>query len=368
MFFSLPTQQFKSALSDIERVTPKSPSNPGLSLVLLEAKSDGTITMQGGSIDLDLEVSLKGDVRTAGTVALPTTVFSRVIKSMPDDLITATLSDNELEVKSGSFSSRVQLANRELIPTRAFHDEAYSGQIDAARLVKSLTSVSYAVAIAEYQQIFQGIKFELSDKGTRLIATDGFRLAYYHTRDASGLDTHFVVPGRYINDVVKLLEGQTDVDIAHNDERLFLRSSKKRLALSLMEGTFPDYERIMPAHFLAVITVDAPNLLDVVSRASVMADKSANNRIDLAIENGKIHVTSTGAYGESIETLEVQQEGEKDYLTVSYNARYLLESLNPIKGQARISISGVTSPTVIVEPEKPSYYGLIVPLRTDKDS
>lgn len=367
MLFRLPKKQFSNALSNVERVTPKASSNPALSVMTIQVSSeDNTVVMRGGGAEIDLEVTLQADVGRSGFSGLPTTVFSKVVKNLPGELVEVKLLDDEheIEIQSEDARTRLQLANSDLLITREFKSE-YAGSLNATELSVALSSVNYATALAEYQQIFRGVKLELSDKGTRAVATDGFRLAYYHIDEPSGLDKSFVLPGKYVSDVIAFLKGEDEVKMDADEAKLYLQFGAYKVGINLMEGTFPDYSRIIPSNFPVTMTVDAQDLLEIVARASVMADKTSNNRIDFEIDEGTLHVESVGAYGRSQETLMVNQEGSEAKFNAAYNASYLVDALSPLKGQVRLSLSGRTSPTVVVAPDKPEYFALVVPLNID---
>ncbi len=219
----------------------------------------------------------------------------------------------------------------------------------------------YAAAVAEYQAIFRGVKLELGKK-LRAVATDGFRLAYYDLDESSGLEAEVVLPARSVDELLKLpLEGEVRLELT--DGQFSLAAKGYQLNFKLMEGSFPDYERVIPAEFQVSVTTDAQALAEAVSRVAVVADKTANNRVDLFIEGGSLQITAEGGYGRAQEALEVSQEGIEQ-LSLAYNAKYLVDALQPLRGELRFSFSGTTSPSVLASLEDPGYLAMVVPLRT----
>jgi DNA polymerase-3 subunit beta len=237
------------------------------------------------------------------------------------------------------------------------------GRFSAERLGAALSHVRYAAAVAEYQAIFRGVKLELHDGRTRAVATDGFRLAYYHLGASTGLAQDIVIPARSADELVKLL-GDGETKLGLSEGQLSLETGPYRLNVKLMEGTFPDYERVIPSHFPVSITLAARTLLEGVQRVAVMADRTANNRVDLFVRDGTLQITAEGAYGRAQEALAVAQEGSESEIALAYNADYLLSALRPVGGDVRFSFSGPTSPSVLVSLADPSYLAMVVPLRT----
>ncbi len=349
------------ALQHVERVVPTRSSNPGLNLVRIDLLGDA-LRFSGTDLDLDIEATVSADVRGEGTLALPAQVFGQVVRALPGDVVDVEVEETELSVASGGFATRLQLVDPGSAPSVTFPD-TYAGRLPARDLARALGSVRYAAAVAEYQAIFRGVKLELSDAGSRAVATDGFRLAYYDLEASTGLDAELIVPARSVDEIVKLLS-DGDVDLEAGEGQLSLRSDDLRLNVKLMEGTFPDYRRVVPSTFPVAITLGASELRDAVTRVAVMADKTANNRVDLFIKDGTLQITAEGAYGRSQEAIEVQQEGSDAEIALAYNAKYLTDALAPLGGKLRASFSGPTSPSVLADPDDPAYFAMVVPLRT----
>ena len=361
MNVQVPRKQLADVLGNIERIIPSRSSNPGLSLISLMMGERG-LTFSGSNMDIDIQATVQADVAGGGHAALPAHVFGQVVRSLPGELVELVFSDNELEISSGSYATKLQLADAATVPEVVF-PEGYAGRYDGSQLADALNHVRYAAAVAEYQAIFRGVKVEFNDKRTRAVATDGFRLAYYHMEDASGLDGDIVIPARSVDELSRLLGGgEAKLELA--DNQLSVQSGPFKLNVKLMEGTFPDYERVIPSQFPVSILLDAKALLETVSRVAVMADKTANNRVDLFIKDGSLQITAEGSYGRSQEALGVSQEGTESEIALAYNADYLASALRPVDGDVRFSFSGPTSPSVVASLKDTSYLAMVVPLRT----
>jgi DNA polymerase-3 subunit beta len=353
-------KQLADALSSVERIVPGRSSNPSLSLVKLEL-SEGYLTLSGSNLDIDIQARVAVDTEDQGTWALPAQVFSQVVRALPGELVELSFGEAELELQSGSYATKLQLVEASL-PAFSF-PEVYAGLFPGEKLADALGHVRYAAAVAEYQAIFRGVRLEFDDRHVRAVATDGFRLAYYHLDEVSGLDGNIVLPARSVDELTRLL-GSHEVKLALAEGQLSLQTGPYSLNLKLMEGTFPDYERVIPKEFPVSIVLDASELLEGVQRVAVMADKTANNRVDLFIRDGTAQLTAEGAYGRSQEALKVAQQGGESEIALAYNADYLLSALRPIGGDVRFSFSSPTGPSVLASLQDPSYLAMVVPLRT----
>ena len=357
----VPKKYLSDSLSHVERIIPNRSSNPNLSLLKLDL-NEKDLTLSGSNLDIDIEARLAADTENVGSFSLPASVFSQVIKSLPGDLVELSFSDTELDIASGSYGTKLQLASNTNNSPLNF-PENYQANLDAGHFVKALNHVRYAAAVAEYQAIFRGVKIEFSNEKTRAVATDGFRLAYYNLPLASGIDGEVVIPARSVDELTKLLsDGDTHISI--EDNQLSVKNGNYKANIKLMEGSFPDYERVIPSSFPVSVTIDADVLSEAVSRVAVMADKTANNRVDFFIKDGTLQITAEGSYGRSQEAIEVTQEGEDPEIALAYNAKYLVDALNPVSGELRLSFSGTTSPSVMSSFKDPNYLAMVVPLRT----
>jgi len=131
-----------------------------------------------------------------------------------------------------------------------------------------------------------------------------------------------------------------------------------------MDGTFPDYQRVIPQAFPVSVSLAPQRLADAVARVAVMADKSANHRVDLFIKDGVLRITAEGSYGRAQEALDVLQEGSEDEIALAYNAKYLADAVGPVVGDLQLRFSGTTSPSVVHDLGDPAYLAMVVPLRT----
>ena len=360
----VPKKTLADTLAHVERIIPSRSSNPGLSLLRIDTRDDG-IELSGSNMDVDIRARFAADTQGEGSYAVPAHVFSQVVRALPDDLVELEFGDKELDLSSGTFATKLQLMAPSSAPQLVF-PTALDGALDAALLGKALGSVRYAAAVADYQAVFRGVKLELGAQTTRAVATDGFRLAYYHLETATGLEGDVVVPGRSVDELIRIL-GEGDAELGLSEGQLSVHTGSVHVNLKLMDGTFPDYERIIPQSFPVSITLDAPKLAEAVSRVALMADKTANNRVDLFVRDGVLQITAEGTYGRSQESLDVLQEGTDPEIALAYNAKYLVDALGPAAGDVRLSFSGggpSSAPSVVADLGDPSYLAMVVPLRT----
>jgi len=361
MRVTLPTKTLTDALGHVERIIPARSSNPGLSLLRFDLNDD-QVVLSGSNLDLDIRAIVEADVRGEGQFAVPAAVLGQIVRALPGDQVELDVGDAELEITSATFGTKLQLVPADNAPELTF-PETFEGEIAGPDLAKALDHVRYAAAVADYQAVFRGVRLELHDGRTRAVATDGFRLASYHAPASTGLDADLLIPARSVDELVKLL-GSGPAQLALRGNQLTVATGPFTVNAKLMEGSFPDYQRVIPAQFPVKITLSAHALADAVARVAVMADKSANHRVDLFIKDGVLQITAEGSYGRAQEAIDVLQEGSESEIALAYNAKYLADAVGPINGDLQLQLSGTTTPSVATDLADPAYLAMVVPLRT----
>ena len=358
----VPKKSLADTLARVERIVPNRSSNPGLSLLRIDV-TDGAMELSGSNMDVDIRAKLPADASGNGTYAVTAHVFGQVVRALPGDEVALDFGENEMQISSGSYTTKLQLMSPGSAPVLSFPSD-HAGSIDGALLARALGAVLDAAAVADFQAVFRGVKIELRDSHTRAVATDGFRLAYYHLETSTGLDADVIVPARSVEELLRVVD-DGEVKLQLDDGQLSVEHDGYALNLKLMDGTFPDYERVIPTAFPVSITLPAHRLSEAVARVALMADKSANNRVDLFVKDGQLQITAEGGFGRSLEAIDVMQEGTDSEIRLAYNSKYLVDALAPTAGDVRLRFSGSnSSPSVVNDLGDPGYLAMVVPLRT----
>jgi len=379
MEVKIPKKSLADSLNHVERIIPNRTSNPNLSLLFIEIQKDNII-LKGSNLEIDIEAKLAADIDTSEkqTFALPASVFSQIVRSLPGELVSLSFEENEMGISSGNYGTKLQLV-KDFEAANIVFPESYSASIDGQVLSRLFSHVRYAAAVAEYQAIFRGLLLELGQSSTRAVATDGFRLAYYNSSEVININQEvadnlsnsdveekiekIVIPAKTVDELIKLLSDEK-VEFVIDNNQFSIKSDRFKMNSKLMEGSFPDYQKIIPLEFPLVISLNAAEFSSAIKRVAVMADQSANNRIGILVKDGLLQITAEGNYGRAEEELEVNQDG-KDEIVLAYNAKYLIDALGPISGEVILSFSSVDQPTasVLKSAQDPNYLAMIVPLR-----
>ncbi|AEV15052.1 MAG: DNA polymerase III subunit beta [Thermus sp.] len=373
MDVTLPKNLLAEQIALLERVIPSRSSNPMFTYLGLAPQAGG-LTLFGSNGEVDLEVHLPAQVQGEGRYLVPAQPFFQLVRSLPGDTAILRLG-LDLELSSGSFRTRLSLAPSEGYPELIFPEPGVASpdyplqtRLPAEGFLRALVHVRYAASNEEYRAIFRGVQLEFSPQGVRAVASDGYRLALYDLPLPQPFQRKAVVPARSVDEVIRVLKGMGEGEavLALGAGTLGLTLGQEgggrlRLAVRLMEGEFPDYERVIPKEFPLRAGLEVEPFREALRRVSVLSDRQ-NHRVDLLFGEGHVLLSAEGDYGKGQEELPVRLEGTP--LAVAYNARYLLEALGPLSGQAALLLSGPTSPSLI-RPlgEGEGYQAVVVPLR-----
>ncbi|PYE52797.1 DNA polymerase III subunit beta [Deinococcus yavapaiensis] len=343
----------------LERIVPSRSSNPLLTSLKVEATPHG-LTMSGTNLEIDMACFVAADVDTEAAFVVPAHLFSQIVRNLGGELVELSLQQSELNVKAGGSNFKLQTGELDAYPHLSFPSRAES-KLDAKDFARSLSSVRYAASTEAFQAVFRGIKLEGRGTSARVVASDGFRLAL---RDfpSHGDTRNLILPARSADEIVRVLR-DGDVGISYGEGVLGIITERVRMNVKLLDGEFPDYERVIPRDVKLRVILPAASLKEAVSRVAVLADKNANNRVEFLISEGKLQLAAEGDYGRAQDTLDVMQDGAEPAMSLGFNAKYVLDALGPIEGDAELLFSGPTSPAMFKGTDQGGYLAVVVPLR-----
>lgn len=356
------------ALAHVQSVVERRNTIPILSNVLIEAEDDGLRLM---ATDLDLQVVEMvpaTTVQRGATTVAAHTIFD-IVRKLPDgSQIELSLADGRLSVAAGR--SRFQLATlpRDDFPIFAEGDLPHSFSIPAATLRQTIDRTRFAISTEETRYYLNGIFMHVTDEAKpalRAVATDGHRLARVAIERPEGSDgmPDVIVPRKAVAEVRKLLDemdGEVRVSLSQSKIRFAFDSAV--LTSKLIDGTFPDYSRVIPTANDRLLRINAKELAQGVDRVSTIATEKTR-AVKLSLDTNKVtlSVTSPEA-GTAAE--EISAEYAAGPLEVGFNSRYLLDILSQIETETvEVHLADAASPTLIRETADSPAIFVLMPMR-----
>ncbi|MBR1777595.1 MAG: DNA polymerase III subunit beta [Alphaproteobacteria bacterium] len=370
MKFTIERAALLKSLSHIQNVVERRHTNPLLSNVKITA-TDGEIVLNATDNELEVSEKTPAKVDAAGSITAPAHKLYEIVRKLPDGAeieFVLNAENNQLKMTAGRAKFALATMAGEDFPTIADGDMTHHFVLKASDLRDLIDRTSFAVSTEETRFYLNGIylheAISKEEKILRAVATDGHRLACAETvfpEGAAGMPG-IIIPRKAIGELSKLLaEEQGDVRIDLSVYKIRFAFGDLVLTSLLIEGTYPDYERVIPTENDKIMEVDAQALTAVVDRVSSLSEKSRAVRLTLAPD--LVRVSAANAEEGSAED-ELEVKYAADPMDVGFNYVYLEDVLKQIKGGlVQIAFSDSASPTVLTDMSDPSVLFVLMPMR-----
>jgi len=367
MNFTITRQNLHKGLAAVSSSIPSKTTLPVLSNILFEAGQDG-VWMSGTDLDVAVRVWVPAEVSDQGGLTAPGKKLQEIAKELPDQPVEVLTRGDQIELKCGRAHFKLNGLPSEEFPTlpEVTFEEGWSvkGE-DLQRLIKH---TAFAVSTEESRPILNGVLWELRDGQMRMVATNGHRLARMGVPagSSSAPSEDFIVPPAALHQVQRLFQESDSLDVARSGNHLGFRADGTEVYTRLIEGSYPNYEQVIPKDNDRLAVIDKNTLASAVRRMAVVASDQTH-RIRMTLEPGLVHLNvMTPDLGEGHDELEVQYDGEG--MEIGFNAAYLLEVLrNMPTDDVQMSFKAPERAATVVpvpnDGEEMDYLCLVMPLR-----
>ena len=375
--FSINKNLFLQALNIPTRATSLKNAIPILSTVKIDVTNEGiTLIGSNGQISIENFISIKNEnagllVTSSGSILLEATFFINVVSSLPD----VTLDFKEIEQKQivlTSGKSEITLKGKDADQYPRIQEISASNplMLETSVLKNIINETAFAASTQESRPILTGVHFVLTEnKNLKTVATDSHRMSQKKiVLEKNGDNFDVVIPSRSLREFSAVFTDDIEtVEIYFTNNQLLFRSENISFYTRLLEGNYPDTDRLIPTEFTSIVTFDKNNLRYAMERARLLSNATQNGTVKLEIINGVVsaHVNSpeVGRVNEEIDTESISGQD----LTISFNPTYLIDSLKAINSEkVTISfISAVRPFTLIPSDDTENFIQLITPVRTN---
>jgi DNA polymerase-3 subunit beta len=332
-----------------------------LSGILLRGE-EGTLTLSSTDMEISLRATISGDVAGEGSVVVPGRLLTDLCRLLPDDTVTLTYEEGEgvLAVASGSHASRLNVYSAEDFP-RLPPTDIELHTIAAPSLLATIEKVARAASRDESRPVLTGILVRFDSDRLTMAATDSYRLAVKETQlDQGGPELDAIIPARALQELARLAASADEVRLGVHENHVVFEAGGVWLTSRRIDGQFPNYKQLLPETFESEITTSREPLLEVIRRASVLAQRNAPLRLRFA--EGELTVSAqTQDVGEAHESLPIDYAGEP--LEIGFNPDFLRDGLEAVADETvRIRLINPLRPAVLSAPDA-SFWYLIMPIR-----
>lgn len=371
MKFVIERTKLLKTLSHVQSIVEKRNTIPVLSNVRIEALGDG-ISFKATDMDTEITEIVDAKINEVGATTAPAHMLYDIVRKLSDGSeIELTFPDEkgQLTISSGRSKFSLSTIGVEDFPVIAADKLPTNFNMSCDDLKDVIDRTKFAVSTEETRYYLNGIYMHVKNEGgmsvLRVVATDGHRLACVESPIPNGAEnmSGVIIPRKTVGEIRKLIDdaGVDNVLVSLSDNKIRFTIEDVTLTSKLIDGTYPDYERVIPTNNDKKIELNVKELSAAVDRVSVVAERT--RAIKMLTAKDKITIaTSSPDLGSATE--EVEAKFEFEGVEVGYNFRYLLDILNEIKGEAvEISFSDGSSPSVIHDKSDASAIFVLMPMR-----
>jgi DNA polymerase III subunit beta len=362
---------FLRSLNHVQSVVERRNTIPILSNVLIQAKN-GVLRLTATDLDIEVVETVAAELARDGATTASAHILYDIVRKLPDGAqleIEQGPDEGRLSVFAGRSRFSLQALPPQDFPDLAIGEMTHSFAMPATDLKTLIEKTRFAISTEETRYYLNGIYLhEVTSSEApliRAVATDGHRLAQVQFPRPEGANAMpgIIVPRKTVLELTKLIEAaEGEVGIALSSSKIRFAIDGLTLTSKLIDGTFPDYERVIPRHNDKTLQVDTRLFTQAVDRVSTISSEKGR-AVKLNISAEKILLTVNNPDSGSAEE-EVTATYNADPLDIGFNSRYLLDIVGQFKGDtANFDFADAGSPTIIRDPADGSALYVLMPMR-----
>ena len=357
------TEEFVNHLSKVVGVVDRKQTMPILGHVLVSGSS-GEITITATDLEVQISSKFKANISEDFLITLPGRKLFEILRSLGNTELELS-SDNDtilLKTTKSKFSLQQLPSNEFPLFDNTEGEQTFS--IKQQTLSDIFNKTQFAMAQQDVRFYLNGLLLEINSESLNVVGTDGHRLAKTTTTldKKSITEQSCIVPRKAIQELTRSLSDEKECKVSLVDNQASFSFSQVSLTTKLIDGTFPDYNRVIPIETTTNIMLDAKTLKPALQRVSILAnEKFRGVRID--IENNKIIISSENPEQEqAVEDIDIDDTNVK--LSIGFNVSYLIDAVNACSGElVTLGVNDENTSALITDPSDPNTKYVVMPMR-----
>ncbi len=353
-------------LGHVQSVVERRNTIPILSNVLIEANESGSLRLMATDLDLQVNETVEANVTQAGAATVPAHTLFEIVRKLPEgSQVELWAAEGKMQVNAGRARFNLGTLPRDDFPVIAEGELPTRFELPAATLRQIIDKTRFAISTEETRYYLNGIFLHVTDDVMRAAATDGHRLARVTVPCPAGAETmpDVIIPRKCVAELRKLLDeldGTVGVSLSESKVRFDLGTAI--LTSKLIDGTFPDYSRVIPTANDKLLKIDPRSFEEGVDRVATIASERTR-AVKMSVDRDKITLSVTSPEnGTAAE--EVPGDYSSDAIEIGFNARYLLDILGEIEGDTvEVHLADAAAPTLLRENDKAAALYVLMPMR-----
>jgi DNA polymerase-3 subunit beta len=354
------------SLGHVQSVVERRNTIPILSNVLIEAREDNSIRLMATDLDLQVDESVPANVDQPGATTVPAHTLFDIVRKLPEgSQVEIHVAEGKMNLSAGRSRFHLSTLPRDDFPVISEGELPTSFELPAATLRQIIDKTRFAISSEETRYYLMGIFLHVADDQLKAAATDGHRLARVVLPKPDGADgmPDVIIPRKCVAELRKLLEeveGTVEVSLSATKVRFGLGSAV--LTSKLIDGTFPDYNRVIPTANDKLLKLDPKTFASGVDRVSTIASEKTR-AVKMSVDRDKVTL-SVSSPESGTATEELPADYGSDTIEIGFNAKYLLDILGEIEGDTvEVHLADAAAPTLLRENDKSNALYVLMPMR-----
>lgn len=375
MKITLLQENLNQGLTTCSRFVASRPQLPILANILLKTKN-GRLKLSATDLEMGVNIWVGGKIEKEGEITVSAKVINEFVSSLPPEKVSIELKENNLLVSSPFSKSIFPTIAAADFPKIPGFPKKTALSLPLGLFSECVTQVAFAAATDEGRPVLTGVLLKSENKDVSLVATDGYRLSVKKISNIQyPISNAIIIPARALMEVSRIKsnegegedkkekkEGVLQIGLTEKENQIVFALPDLELSSRLIEGEFPEFEKIIPTETKTKLVFDREEFLRAVRIASIFARESANI-VKLKTEKGKLKISANAPQvGENESVLEAKIQGEEQ--EIAFNFRFLLDFLNSISAeQVSLEMTGPLNPGVFKPVGDDSFLHIIMPVR-----
>ncbi len=364
MKFTAAREALLKPLQAVIGVVERRQTMPILANVLLVAK-DGNVAVTATDLEVELVANAEVEVESAGEVTVPGRKLLDICRALPEEAsLSIVLSGEKLAIKSGRSKFSLMTLPAADFPTIEDINAGQTIGLPQATLCKLFDKTHFSMAQQDVRYYLNGLLIETDGKHLRAVATDGHRLALCQVELGGKKmpEQQVIVPRKGVLELQRLMSGEGDVDLQLGSNHIRIELEGIRFTSKLIDGRFPEYERVIPQDTSNELSADRDLLKGALQRTAILSNEKYRGIRLIIRDSGMVLQAHNPEQEEAEEELEVSYKG--DDIEIGFNVNYLLDALGAIEsGEVTLSVVDSNSSCLLREPGNDDYKYVVMPMR-----
>lgn len=358
--------QLSGALAIALRAVSPSSTLAILRNVLLETQDD-KLRLTATDLDTSIHVTVPAEVEENGAVAVTASLFSDVVSHLSDNSVLLELQDGKMKISAGRSTFQILTQPAEdYPPVEGPAGDAVEITLPQAALRRKLRETTFSAAKEDTRNVLMGIYFEARGNNLTLVSTDTHRLSWSRLEllQPASQPVTAVIPARPLSELEKVLQsgGDENLTLRFSASQVSFITPEVELVARLLDGQFPNYEKVIPKTHDRVLSIDREDLQGALRRVYIVVRRS-DERVVLSAEGNALQVEAQSPeVGTAFESVPLQLEG--DAVKVAYNARYLLDALNILDSERIVlELTTAHNPGLLRPVDRDDFVYIVMPMQ-----